>query len=99
MDKKNITIEFLRKNGYKVRVIHRIISDNVLDELPQSCIEHFKHKDLKLSSLITCIQVRDLNAKEHWGISMCSKKDNWNRKLGNKIALHRALDKINETNS
>jgi hypothetical protein len=27
----------------------------------------------------------------HIGVSRCSKKDNWNRKLGNKIAFGRAL--------
>lgn len=47
-----------------------------------------------LSKFATCIEVKDPLGNEHRGVSLCSMMDNWNRKLGNKIALGRALKSI-----
>ena len=74
------TIEQLRKNGYKVRVIHTNVSEN----------DPYHH----LSDKLTEIQIRDLNGNEFTGIARCSKTDQYNRKKGNKIALGRALKKM-----
>jgi hypothetical protein len=71
------TIEQLRKSGYKVRVIHDILNND----------DPYYH----LADRYTRIEVLDPQGKEWIGESRCSIKDNYNRKLGNKIALHRAL--------
>jgi hypothetical protein len=77
----NITIEQLRKNGYKVRVIH-----SKLDETDQ-----FYH----LADRCTIIQIRDKEGNEFSGMARCSKSDHYNRKMGNRIALGRALSQMN----
>ncbi len=71
------TIEQLRKSGYKVKVIHGFTDE----QDPHYNLSHRK----------TTIQIRDLGGNEFIGESKCSRKDHYNRKLGNKIALGRAL--------
>lgn len=71
------TIEQLRRSGYKVRVMHDFISND----------DPYVH----LADRYTKIEILDLNGNEWIGESRCSIKDNYNRKLGNKIALNRAL--------
>lgn len=66
--KPNITIEGLRKIGYKVMVIH--------------------------SLEVTTIYVTNLDGITARGQSICHVGDNYNRKLGNKIALGRALKNL-----
>ena len=68
--KSNITIQGLRKIGYKVMVIH----DNT----------------------DTTIFVTNPQGKTSCGQSVCHSKDNFNRKLGNKIALGRAMKDMAE---
>lgn len=63
--KPNITIEGLRKTGYKVMVVH--------DEG------------------VTTIFLTNLDGFTAMGQSVCHVGDNFNRKLGNKIALGRAI--------
>lgn len=63
--KPNITIEGLRKIGYKVMVIH--------------------------DGGVTTIFLTNLDGFTSMGQSACHVGDNYNRKLGNKIALGRAI--------
>ena len=44
----------------------------------------------------TRIELTSPNGKDSSGIANCSKKDQWNRKLGNRIALGRALKNYQE---
>ena len=83
MIKENIepTIESLRKQGYKVRVMHGFVEQ---DEFYYDIAYHK-----------TTINLRDLNGMEWYGVAKCSKKDQYNRKLGNKIALRRAVKNMN----
>lgn len=71
------TIEQLRKSGYKVRVIH----DTLNNDDPY----------YDLADRYTRIEILDPEGNEWIGEARCSIKDNYNRKLGNKIALNRAL--------
>lgn len=83
MTKQNteeVTIEKLRKSGYKVRVMQNPIDPN----------DPYSH----LAGKITRIEIKDPNGIEWFGESRCSLKDNYNRKLGNKIALQRAIKKM-----
>lgn len=71
------TIEELRRKGYKVKVIHGFTEKD----------DNFHH----LSDRKTTIYLKDLNDVEWMGVARCSKRDQYNRKLGNKIALGRVL--------
>ena len=76
------TIQQLRRSGYKVRVIHGVLSED--DEY------------YDIADKITTIEVLDPQGREWKGEARCSLKDHYNRKLGNKIALQRALKKMNQ---
>jgi len=73
------TVKALRQNGWKVRVLHhRIIDDRNLGEIYP--------KGGKTQIII------DSPVGEHFeGIALCSIKDLYNKKMGVKIALGRAL--------
>ena len=82
------TIKDLRRQGYKVRVMHarhyvtkQKISGTVLD--------------LSARGGSTTIEVTTPDKKHDViGKSVCSVEDNFNRKLGNSIALGRALQQL-----
>lgn len=79
------TIESLRRGGYKVRVHHGLTEDL------KDCEKNIK----EASSRYTHIEITDTqNWRSVEGWAYCSKKDNWDRKLGNRIALARALNKL-----
>jgi len=69
MKNSNITIEGLRKTGFKVFVNH-------------------------ISNWHTEIFVTDPKGNTAFGYSLCNDEDQPNRKLGNKIALGRALKNL-----
>ncbi len=88
------TIEQLRKNGYKVRVIHSRFVTPVfynykpeltarrLIEAPDSIMAKGGH---------TRIELRSPEGIEVFGEAHCSKEDTFDRKKGNVKALGRAL--------
>jgi hypothetical protein len=47
--------------------------------------------DEALFDRYTRIELTSPEGKDSFGVANCSKKDQWNRKLGNRIALGRAL--------
>ena len=84
------TIESLRKAGFKVRVHHT---------RPIKVVEHFDGTSSEFypKGGTTTIQITSPDfVYDVEGISVCSDKDSWNRKMGNTIALGRALEKLNE---
>lgn len=78
------TIHQLRRAGWKVRVIHGIYDENDHDE--------------QLYDRFTRIELTSPEGIDSMGIANCSKKDQWNRKLGNRIALGRALKNYSTVN-
>jgi hypothetical protein len=86
------TIHQLRRAGWKVRVIHGFTNNN----LPFAPVSS---KDQKpLSDRFTRIELTSPESKDCTGIAYCSKEDQWNRKLGNRIALGRALKNYSAVN-
>lgn len=71
-----ITVGFLRKSGYKVAVIHERKYDSSGKKLP-------KGGQTKLI-------IDSPNGKHFEGISKCCEEDNYNKKLGVRIALGRS---------
>ena len=83
------TIMQLRRSGYKVRVIHTRNLEK---------IQKIDGEYMVISSRggKTRIEVRTPSGEEVVGEAICSNEDNWNRKLGNSIALGRALQQITD---
>jgi hypothetical protein len=74
------TIHQLRCAGWKVRVIHGFTNKKFMGS-----------EITNLSNRFTKIELTSPEQKDSTGIAYCSKQDQWNRKLGNRIALGRAL--------
>ncbi len=93
----NNTVETLRKNKYKVRVIHRRYykKDNVsllLSEKDYAATkEHCPGFELQLKGGLTIVNVRTPDGQEKNGVSICHGIDNFCRKTGLNIAISRAL--------
>jgi hypothetical protein len=83
------TIATLRRSGYKVRVLHTRNYKKVL----KIC---GIFEELSAKGGLTRIEITTPSGEDVWGEAVCSKEDNWDRKLGISIALGRALQKIVE---
>jgi len=82
-----MTVQQLRNNGYKVRVLHnRLYNKHYAWQTGHSydCVE----PDSKGGS--TQVIIDDPNGQHFVGEAICSKKDNYNKKLGVRIALGRS---------
>ena len=82
------TIKQLRQSGFKVRVMHSRYyqSTQKMDGV---------HKEISSRGGSTTIEVTTPD-KQHnvFGKSVCSLEDNFNRRVGNAIALGRALEQL-----
>jgi hypothetical protein len=84
------TIEELRRSNYKVRVIHRSVKPS---DAANTRLELVDDGD----NSVTEITVTDPSAKyTATGFAYRSKRDMHNRKLGNMIALGRAMKALKE---
>lgn len=82
---KNTTIRDLRYAGYKVRVLHS-------RPMSYTCKMSGQSPEVSAKGGTTVIEITTPDGKKTvTGKAECSIKDVWNRKLGNKIALNRAL--------
>jgi hypothetical protein len=77
--KNNTTIQELRKCGWKVAVMHG------------TDVRHDKNNMQINDTHITHIIITDYQGNHAQGFSYSHPQDNYNRKLGNKIALGRAM--------
>ena len=84
----NKSIAQLRQTGYKVRVLHNR-PVNYLQKIDGS-VKVFSPKGGTTTIEITTPD----GSKTSSGTSRCSDQDSWNRKMGNQIALGRALAKL-----
>lgn len=91
-----MTVHELRKNGYKVRVIHirEKIYKLIKVELEESYDFFYSPIYLGQSSKggKTVIHLRTPEGEEFVGVSYCHPEDNYNKKEGVKKALQRALE-------
>lgn len=85
----NKTIKQLRQTGYKVRVMHTR-KHNLLRAIDGSFYKQMSnfggYTRIELTTPCGSVTVA--------GESTCSDKDNFNRRLGNSIALGRALENL-----
>lgn len=75
-----MTVRDLRASGYKVRVLHQ---------------RKWNPYGISGKGGVTTVQVRTPEGIELEGRAVCSKEDNYNKKLGVSIALGRALKNNN----
>ena len=87
------TIKDLRQRGYKVRVIHTRLQ-KVVQKLTGNAFE------INARGGSTTIEVTTPDKKyDVVGKSVCSVEDNFNHKVGNSIALGRALKNLENLKS
>lgn len=86
------SIHEMRKNGWKVRVIHGNVADL------RKTLDNFDIIS-KTSSKYTRIEITSPEKLHGIGESFCSHKDQYNRKIGNRIALARAIKDYFEINN
>lgn len=85
LKENRMTVEQLRKSGYKVRVIHSR-RGKTMPRMDGSIVQTVSERGGQ-----TIVQVRTPDGEELEGVAICSIKDNFNRRMGVRIALGRAL--------
>lgn len=79
-----MTVQELRNKGYKVRVLH--IRDRFYKPRMDSSINGYESPKGGTTHII----IDSPNGDHFEGIARCSKQDNYNKKLGVRIALGRS---------
>ena len=87
-----MTIQQLRNNGYKVRVLHcRLYNGyHTWQNGGHEYIQRNAPVDPDSKGGSTQVIIDSPDGKHFRGLAMCSKKDNYNKKMGVKIALGRS---------
>jgi hypothetical protein len=90
-----MTIQELRKNGNRVRVVHRRFYEGsplpMTREQAAAVSFHVRIGNIFPRGGITEIYINDGKSKTKYGMADCSLKDNYNKSVGTDIALRRAL--------
>lgn len=79
-----MTVQELRNKGYKVRVLH--IRDKFYKPRMDSSINGYESP----KGGITHVIIDSPNGEHFEGVARCSRQDNYNKKLGVRIALGRS---------
>ena len=82
------TVKELRQSGYKVRVLHH---RNYKTYKVANNPNQFVQKRIHNLGGKTEIIIDSPNGEHYEGVAICSKTDNYNKRLGVKIALGRAM--------
>ena len=85
------TIRQLRRSGFKVRVIHKRHQVSVKKIGGDQYFENSAKGGATIIEITTPDKLTDVT-----GTAVCSIEDNYNRKVGNAIALGRALANLSE---
>lgn len=93
--KANGQIASLRQNGYKIRVFHHRKYVGINGEVYFAGIQ-IPDTELCSKGGLTVVQVITPSGETRTGFAKCSSKDPYNKKIGNKIALNRALKELNK---
>lgn len=93
MNTKNPTIEQLRKNGFKVLVLHKPI--RAMESTRLSVYGQRYYTKQVVTEIVISTKERRITKVHARGISISHPDQAYDRKLGNKIALGRALKNFN----
>jgi hypothetical protein len=93
-----MTIQELRKNGNRVRVVHRRFYEGsplpMTREQAAAVSFHVRIGNIFPRGGITEIYINDGKSKTRHGVAECSIKDNYNKATGVEIALKRAFANV-----
>jgi hypothetical protein len=84
------TIRQLRRSGFKVRVIHKR-HQKIVKKIDGDYLENSAKGGTTIIQITTPDKQTDVE-----GVAVCSIEDNYDRKVGNAIALGRALSNLKE---
>ena len=88
-----MTIQHLRNNGYKVRVLHNRLYNGYykwqVGSKPNHSVHGYAPIDPDTKGGSTQIVIDSPSGEHFEGLAICSKKENYNKKLGVRIALGR----------
>lgn len=85
------TVQSLRQNNNKVRVIHRFFNTDIDEKIPNISLDGQFN--------VTQIDVTSIDGKDATGISYRAVGDQYDRKKGNMIALGRAVKQLEGMNA
>lgn len=112
MSTKSPTVYDLRKQGHKVRVLHLRQYTCFCNITGIKLTQYAKYDKLRPSPTLlqtdrnyffhpnggkTVIEITTISGNDYVGVSVCSDKETYNKKLGVRIALARALKNCNES--
>jgi hypothetical protein len=90
---ENMTIQQLRNSGYKVRVLHNRLYNGYykwqVGSKPNQSVHGYAPIDPDTKGGSTQIVIDSPHGNHYEGLAICSKKENYNKKLGVRIALGR----------
>jgi len=94
-----MTVQQLRNSGYKVRVLHNRLYNGYykwqVGSKPNHSVHGYGPIDADTKGGSTQIIIDSPSGDHYEGLAICSKKENYNKKLGVRIALGRCnIDKI-----
>ena len=88
-----MTIQQLRNSGYKVRVLHNRLYNGYykwqVGSKPNQSVHGYAPIDPDTKGGSTQIVIDSPNGNHYEGLAICSKKENYNKRLGVRIALGR----------
>lgn len=79
-----MTVQELRNLGYKVRVLH------IRERIFKRRMDTSQYGSESAKGGITHVIIDSPNGDHYEGVARCNKKDNYNKKLGVKIAIGRS---------
>jgi hypothetical protein len=85
-----MTVQQLRNNGYKVRVLHNRLYNGYHAWQNGSRPKHDGPIDPDSKGGSTQVVIDSPSGEHFQGLAICSKKENYNKKMGVKIALGRS---------
>lgn len=93
-----MTVQQLRNMGYKVRVLHNRLYNGYhkWQVGAREYIQHYAPIDPDAKGGSTQIIIDSPSGQHFQGLAICSKKENYNKKMGVRIALGRALNPAND---
>ena len=88
-----MTIQQLRNSGYKVKVLHNRLYNGYykwqVGSKPNQSIRGYAPIDPDTKGGSTQIVIDSPSGEHYEGLAICSKKENYNKRLGVRIALGR----------
>jgi|LakMenEpi03Aug12_release.lakeMendotaPanAssembly.Ray.scaffolds.fasta_scaffold64657_12 hypothetical protein len=84
------TVQYLRNNGFKVRILHHRLHNGHYRSNHQGLLFNDMISDPDSKGGFTKVIIDSPNGEHFVGSAVCNKTDNYNKKLGVRIAIGRS---------